>query len=164
MLGTGTNVGTNVPYDLGVRLNDQRASLGVDWFGIGAVAPLVNDSDSMTVTYSDGTTETLSASITGVVALATNLVPNTSGAGVIPSFTWTPPSPAPALYTYEISVFISGMTFWDIYGLPSSQSQPVTYNFDGKGKALSSGVQSQWWLYVQDGQGNRSATGAVFTP
>jgi hypothetical protein len=164
VLGTGTNVGTSVPYDLGVSLNDQRASLGVDWFNVGSVAPLVNDSDSMTVTYSDGTTETLSASITGIVALATNLMPNTAGAGVTPGFTWAPPSPAPASYTYEISVFTSGMGQWDIYGLPSSQSQPVTYNFDGKGKALSSGVQYQWWLYAQDAQGNRSATGAVFTP
>ncbi|HEY8055498.1 MAG TPA: hypothetical protein VIE13_06265 [Terriglobales bacterium] len=64
--------------------------------------PQAGDTYGLQVTYSDGTSETLSAVVSAVVAdLPANLAPDTSGRGnTTPTFTWTDTAAA-ANYTYR---------------------------------------------------------------
>jgi hypothetical protein len=164
VLLSGANTGTNVPVDLGVNTDRQPMSLGVSWYNIGNGVPVAGDLESILVTFADGTQQTLSGLVTGTVAVPTSLQPSGTGVGITPSFSWTAPSPTPSAYTYSISVFWGSTNYWEVNGLASSVTQPVPYNFDGSGTALTLGMPVQWWVYVQDGLGNRSSAGQNITP
>ena len=77
--------------------------------------PVVGDSYTFNVTYSDGTSEQLTAAVTGVLsAFATDLSPAGSGVSTTPSFSWIDPSSASS-YVYQFQLTDSnGNTIWQI--------------------------------------------------
>ena len=90
-------------------------------FGTGTTAPSVGDTYSFSVTYSDTTTGTLSAAVTGVVsAFATNLAPQTgTSSSTTPTFSWTYPANA-SNYVYFFDLCCS--TNGDIWDIPGNNS------------------------------------------
>ncbi len=100
--------------------------------------PSLGDTYTFDVTYSDGTTEQLSASITTILDnFARSLTVST---GLTPTFTWTAPLNPPVPYTYRMSV--TDDTFrilWDypqdMHGMPSSRTS-VIYNADGSAQPI----------------------------
>lgn len=65
--------------------------------------PAVGQAYTFDVSYASGVTCNLSASITGVLGVPTNVSPSGQATSQ-PTFSWSAPSPAPAWYQYEVSV------------------------------------------------------------
>src|SRR5262249_7054300 len=122
------------------------------------------DSYSVDVTYDDGSTATLSAAVTGVVALPTGLAPNTTGS-TSPTFSWTAPTPAPSVYHYNVYIQpqICCSQLWGYEPLRSTATSLV-YNLDGHASqsALTMGTSYNWALTVVDEQRNTSQGSATF--
>lgn len=138
------------------------------WFNVGR--PTVGDTYQANVTYSDGTSETVSAAVTAVLdGFATPLAP----VGYIPyeptpTFSWTAPSPAPAEYIYSIWLNENnsyGNSLWDVWGLPSTQTS-IVYGSQGdvSQPTLTDGITYNWNLTVKDRNGNRAQNQRTFTP
>jgi hypothetical protein len=147
--------------------------------------PTVGDSYSFNVTYSDGTTSTVTAAVTafgtgttvvGASDLATNLAPNGTGTNTTPTFTWTDPVGGSA-YTY--SFYLSGNigTIWQIPGNNSnsngftSSTTSITWGTDPTGGgstplvgSLSSGAQYNWSITIQDSNGNQAQSSVYYIP
>lgn len=120
-----------------------RGALFQYYFTINNGTPSVGDAYTFNVTYSDGTSETVTGKVTGwdggtsVVGasgagLATNLAPSgTSSTSLTPNFTWTYPA-NPSDFTYQFQLQQgNGSTIWQI---PGSNS-----NFKGFTYAQTSG-------------------------
>lgn len=115
------------------------------------------------LTFSDGTTETVTEQVTAVLeafgtptAPVGNIVFNAR-----PAFSWSPPSPAPANYLYSIWLTnaSTGASVWTVWGLPSNTTS-LTYG----GPALVNGTSYRWILNVTDSNGNMAAREVDFTP
>lgn len=101
-----------------------------DYFNINNDTPSVGDTYSFNVTYSDGTSETVTAKVTGwdggtsVVGVggagvATNLAPTgTSSTSVTPNFTWTFPA-NPSDFTYQFGISGTNLS-WQVPGSNSN--------------------------------------------
>lgn len=165
---SGRNVA--VPFDLGKSWSFYA------WANLGATVPNVGDSYGFKVTYSDGTTANISGSVTGVLgtsAMATNLLVNVGSPNTrnIPLFTWAAPTAPPASYTYQLSVYQSGVggsNWWypDGNGLPSTTLSAV-YNVDGRANpaSLLTGATYIWEVEVRDANRNSARYQATpYTP
>ena len=135
---------------------------------INVSRPTVGDTYDIKVTYSDGTSETVSKSITAVLdALPTSPAP----VGYIPfsatpTFSWTAPSSAPAEYIYSLWVNENnGGDIWDVWGIPSSQTS-IVYGSQGEvdQEELTDGATYNWTLNLIDRDGNRAEVQNSFTP
>lgn len=97
-LVSGPNVA--VPFDMGANR----------WIGLGSTIPGTGDSYMFKVTYSDGTTENISGSVTGVLStFATNLAVTTTApySASVPLFTWAAPlSPPRSTFIACVSVLM----------------------------------------------------------
>lgn len=160
-LVSGLNVA--VPSDMGKDWNFQM------WATLGAISPTVGDSYVFKVTYSDGTTETLSGSVTAVLSsFAQNLATLTNGpdgsSPAVPLFTWTAPVSPPAPYTYGVSLWGTDAHWWRDDSLPSTTLK-VLYNDDGRASlsALTAGVAYSWQVRVEDTAGNRATRQATYS-
>lgn len=148
--------------------------------------PSVGDSYSFNVTYSDGTSGTITAVVTafgtgttivGASDLATNLTPSGTGTSTTPTFTWTDPVGGS---TYVYSFYLSdgnGNTIWQIpgnnsksNGFPSSTTS-ITWGTDPTGGgstpavgSLSSGAQYNWSITIQDSNGNQAYATVYYIP
>jgi hypothetical protein len=116
----------------------------------------VGDKYQMLVTYDDGSSETLSGSVTGVLQPPTNLMVS---AGTTPTFSWTDPV-LPAFVDYRLEVVVSNNPSWFAEGV----SSPTVYNFDGAGQPLATGVAASWTLQLRDGYDNEVDVSKNFTP
>ncbi len=146
---------------------------------LGGTVPKVGDAYSFMVTYSDGTTETVTSSVTAVLtSFATALSPSGSVPGdTMPTFTWTDPSSASS-YTYQFNLTDnSGNTIWQIPGNNSSSGNfsssitSITWGTDPTGSnnspsvsSLTSGASYNWQIAVQDANGNQALTQVNFIP
>jgi hypothetical protein len=146
-----------------------------DWEGIGldfyTTSPGVGDTYTFDFTYSDGTTESLQASVTAVLdSFATPISPIGDVFGPTathPTFEWAPPDPPPLSYGYDIDVweFMGGHIWW-ADEIPSSETS-VEFNFNDEAEQdpLFPGVPYQWSITVIDDYGNSASSGSVeFTP
>jgi len=149
--------------DLGTRDDGERYQ-----FWVGCARPTVGDSYPMTVTYSDGTTETRQPAVTGVLdCFPRNLLPRGSGSGnVTPTFTWLAPTNPPPFYTYGLWIGVNnGGQVWSYWDMPSTQTS-VLYNVDGEASqpTLTVGTTYRWGLNVIDANGNEAQAQATYTP
>ena len=165
-LVSGANVA--VPLDMG-KNQEFRA-----YQSLNTTAPMVGDTYVFKVTFSDGTTETVSRSVSavpGLSAMAQNLLPQTTtpGTPTVPLFTWAAPSSPPLSYTYDVWVSNStaGGSVWNTHdgGLPSTTTS-VLYNADGKASSpsLTSGTTYYWQVTVEDANGNQATKQTTYVP
>jgi hypothetical protein len=148
-------------------------------FSIGTTAPGVGDTYTFNLTYSDGTTGTLTASVTAVLnAFATSLSPQTgTSTSVTPTFTWTDPLNA-SNYVYSFSLCCStNGDIWDIPGQNSnangfsSSTTSIVWGTDPTGggstpsiSSLVLGTTYTWQIQVQDSNGNSAQTQVQYQP
>ena len=150
--------GLNVVVPVDIAKQDGEFNYFVD---LSTTRPTAGDAYVFKVTFSDGTTETLTGSVSVVLdAFATNLGVTTDGAGgssvTVPLFTWAAPASPPAFYTY--SMYVEGPVFWILDNtLPSTQLSTL-FNSDGNATnpSLTSGTYN-WYVRVEDADQN-SAT------
>jgi hypothetical protein len=152
-----------VPFDMDADSNNSEQTPN---FLNGAI-PLVGDTYQFQVTFSDGTTQNMSASVTALLSsFAQNLAMNTSSphSGIVPLLTWAAPSSPPPFYTYTVGLnnakgaqenwYYSGGN--NSNGIPSTQTS-VVFDVDGSAfpsSSLTSGMTYDWWVTVRDANGN----------
>jgi hypothetical protein len=144
--------------------------------------PVVGDSYTFKVTYSDGTSENLSAAVTGVLnAFATSLSPTGNGVSVTPNFSWTYPSSASS-YVYQFQLHdSSNNTIWEIppqhggaQGFASTISPFITWGVDPTNTGdlpdshylssggLQAGTNYNWSIAAYDANMNEAKTQVSF--
>ena len=166
-LVSGSNV--NVPVDLGPLDSNNQYLPVIN----SAVAPTVGDAYQFLVTYSDGTSQTITATVTGVLSsFATNLLVNTASpySTTVPQFIWSTPASPPANYVYFVNVYGSNANWYypqnSSLGMPPSTSS-VVYDVDGNASApsLTTGTTYNWQITVQDtATGNQAVYQTTYTP
>jgi hypothetical protein len=139
--------------------------------------PTVGDPYIFQVTYSDGTSETLTQHVSGFVSVPTNLSPAGPGSSTTPTFTWTGPANA-SNYVYQFGLQdANGNAVWDIPsnqnnrgGFPGSDTS-ITWGVDPTGasnaptvSSLTSGSTYWWWIEAIDPNGNWSQTSVDYVP
>jgi hypothetical protein len=134
--------------------------------------PQVNDAYNLLVTYTDGTSETLTVTVGAVLnAFATLVSPASQATGVslTPNFSWTDPA-NPTNYLYQFQLMDNNYsTIWKIpadnsnsNGFSSSITS-ITWNVDPMGNndlpsvsSLNSLTTYQWSIQVTDANGNEA--------
>jgi hypothetical protein len=134
--------------------------------------PQVNDAYNLLVTYTDGTSETLTVTVGAVLnAFATLVSPASQATGVslTPNFSWTDPA-NPTNYLYQFQLMDNNYsTIWKIpadnsnsNGFSSSITS-ITWNVDPMGNndlpsvsSLNSLSTYQWSIQVTDANGNEA--------
>ena len=160
------------PFDMSV---DENGNVHTPNFLNGAV-PTVGDTYQFQVTFSDGTSQTMSASVSAVLnSFAQSLVmnPNAPYSSTVPQLTWAAPASPPASYTYSVSVNNQNGSFLNWFysgghnsnGMPSSQTS-VVFNVDGSASSpsLTSGTTYGWSVQVQDADGNTAQEQTTYVP
>ncbi len=160
-----------VPWDMPVDQN--TGNLQVD---LGSTPPVVGDTYKFQMTFSDSTTQTLTAQVTAVLSsFVTGMSAQTTtpGSVTVPLFTWVTPSSTPSPYTYYVGLYnTSGSTSvnWNDYGGDNSNGIPsgttsLLFNDDGSANvsALPSGQDYKWYVGVQDANGNSSQETTTYT-
>ena len=166
-LFSGPNV--SVPADL----VPTTSTGNLDYIALGSgFVPTVGDQYKFKFTYYDGTSQNVTASVTGVLTssnLAGNLAVNATPSANTPTFSWTAPATAPAA-PYVYNVWVQGIDAYWWYpqnsGLPSTTTS-VLYNADGlaTGTALTTGTAYTWQIQVQDANRNLGTLQAApYTP
>ncbi|HUV70830.1 MAG TPA: putative Ig domain-containing protein [Terracidiphilus sp.] len=180
--------GPNVinPLDIGSCIDCGTPQFEYDVSLSNSVTPSVGDAYALAVTYSDGTSDTLTGTVTGwnststlvgASDLATNLAPNgTSSTSTTPTFTWTYPTSASS-YTYQFYLNDNSATIWQIpgnnsnlNGFPSTVPQ-IVWGTDPTGGGstptvgnLTGGSTYNWTIQVQDASGNSAQTQVYYIP
>jgi hypothetical protein len=171
-LYSAPNVG--VPYDLNADPQNSNSPINNN-----SVSPNVGDVYKFQVTFANGVTQVIPASVTEVLnTFATSLSETTSGVvgGVtlsrnVPEFTWAAPSAPPSFYTYQIQVYQNNQQIWnykggsDSNGLPSTITSAV-FNSDGRASqaSLTTGVKYAFSVSVTDNLGNTASFVVSYTP
>ncbi len=162
---------TPVPFDMSVDENNSAQS---PTFPNG-VLPVVGDAYQFQLLFSDGTSQTLSSTVTAVLGannVATTLNETTTSpfSRTVPLFTWGAPLSPPTVYYYGICVNGPSLNWCDYghgsgNGLPSSTTSLV-YNADGSASSpsLTSGTQYNFNVQVQDANGNSAQTSSTYVP
>jgi hypothetical protein len=176
-LATGPTPGAVIPADIangGFTGNADNFSF---FTGLNGVTPQVGDQYTLNVTYSDGTSEVLTVTVSAVLnAYATNLVPQGSGASVTPNFSWTDPASASS-YFYQFQLWDSnGNQIWQIPGNNSNSNgfsssiTSITWNVDPTGSGSLPNVSSlngnssyNWQITTRDANGNSAQVQVTFT-
>jgi len=150
---------------------------------LNGVAPNVGNGYGLLVTYSDGTSETLTPTVATLLnAFATVLAPTTgSSTSTQPTFTWTDPASASS-YVYQFYLSdSSGNTIWQIPGNNSNSngfsssvtSIPwITSGNDVIGESgnlptvtnLSTSTTYSWNITVTDSNGNSTVQQVQYKP
>ncbi len=119
-LATGPTPGVVIPADIANGAFGGKSDQFSYWFNLNGATPQVGDIYTLNVTYSDGTSEVLTVTVSAVLnAFATNLSPQGSGASVTSNFSWTDPQNASS-YTYQFQLWDqNGNQIWQI---PSNNS------------------------------------------
>lgn len=149
--------------------------------------PKVGDTYSFLVTYSNKTTATMTAPITGwnggstlvgASDAATLISPAGTDVGKTPNFNWTYPADSTGVY-YNFS--INDSNYNSIWGIPPQNSNtngftssqitpPLLWGVDPTDSsntpspsALSTGSLYSWNIYAQDNYGNSASSSVTFT-
>jgi hypothetical protein len=153
--------------DMGSGSGGSSVSLGT-FVGLSTTVPIVGQTYEFNVTYSDGTSAVLSASVTGVisgVATLTSPAANSTGQNTTPTFTWTLPSGLPSSDTLAIQVNpnTGNNNVWQ-YQMASTTTS-VLYDVDGSASQspLSSATGYYWSIQINDTNGNQSQAQSTFT-
>jgi hypothetical protein len=185
LLSSSNSDGANIvgPIDVAnCQTSGSSCGHGYQFFYQGLpVSATAGDTYSFSVTYSDGSTETLTYTLPEVLNVyATNLAPTTgTTTSTTPTFTWTDP---PNAANYEYQFFLNainndtGTTIWEIgqdlsgNGFPSTiTSIPWGTDPTGEGdtpsvNSLIQGDDYQWQINVIDSYGNQTAAQVNYTP
>jgi len=180
LLSSSNSDGANVAGPSDIALCGQSASSCGNGFRIGynlaaSSAPAVGDTYFFFVKYSDGSTETVSAAVTGVLSdFATGLA--TTGTNTTPTFTWTAPvcgACSTYVYTFNLAP-ANGNNIWQVpgnaNGLPYSTTSlawgvdPTDSGNTPSVGSLTSGTNYSWTIGVVDSNGNQADTQANYTP
>jgi hypothetical protein len=176
--------GANVPGPIDIALCGQGNSnctqgfqLG---FNLGSTVPTVGDTYIFDITYSDGTTGTVVATVTGVLNnFATNLAPTTgTSTSTTPTFTWSAPvCAACSSYTYQfyINPTNGGNQIWYVPGgAPNGLLYTTTslvWGVDPTNSANTPSVSSlttnttyTWSIGVLDSYGNTAVQQVSYEP
>lgn len=158
--------GVNVPLPLDIAVTQQGDDVWVNT----AVRPTVGNSYQLRVKFSDGTTQDMTVSVTGVLdSPAQNLAVVNNGTGgstlTAPLFTWAAPVSPPASYTYMLNVWGNNANWWYDGDAGRFTATSVLYNVDGRAfpASLVSGVTYNWEVLVQDGNRNQVSTRTTYT-
>ncbi len=172
--------GANVtgPIDIALCQNGSGCGQGFQNFYNLASSPSVGDTYFFNVGYSDGTSETVAAAMTGVLtSFATNLAPTTgSSTSTTPTFSWTAPvCSLCSTYVYGFQIGPSnGNQVWQVpgnaTGLPYTTTS-LTWSVDPTDSSnlpsvssLTLGTAYTWQLVVQDVNGNQATNQVNYTP
>ncbi len=182
LLSSSNSDGANVSGPMDVALCGQNGtSCGKGFqlsFGLGTTAPAVGDTYFFYVTYSDGTTEIVTATDTAVLnSFATSLAPTTgSSNSTTPTFTWTAPvCGACSSYLYQFSLqVVNGSQIWQVpgnaNGLPYSTTSltwavdPTSAGNTPSVGSLTAGTNYSWSIYVTDTDNNQAITQVNYIP
>jgi hypothetical protein len=175
-LATGPALGVVIPADIasgGFYGNSDQFSY---WANLNGATPQVGDTYTLNVTYSDGTSEVLTVTVTAVLnAFATNLSPQGSGVSMTPNFGWTDPQNASS-YTYQFQLWDqNGNSIWQI---PSNNSNSngfsssitsITWGVDPTGSgdlpnvsSLNGSSNYNWQITAKDVNGNSAGVQVTF--
>jgi hypothetical protein len=178
----GTVVDVVIPADIATDAFNGNSD-EFDYWPPVTGTPVVGDSYTFNVTYSDGTSEQLTAAVTGVLnAFATSLSPTGTGVSLTPNFSWDYPSSASSyVYQFELDVN-NGGTVWAIppqhsssNGFASTISPFITWDVDPTNTGdlpdssyLSSGAllastTYNWSIAAYDANMNEAQTQVSFT-
>jgi hypothetical protein len=147
---------------------------------MNGVTPNVGDTYSFQVTYIDGSTDTLTTSVSGVLtATATNLFPmgTNDGSNPTPTFSWTDPANASS-YLYSFYLLDSGYSpIWRVPYYPSPTNgltssitslnwgaDPTDLNNKPTVTNLASGGTYYWQVIATDPNGNNSTMFVNYDP
>ncbi len=151
--------------------------------GINGARPTVApapDSYDLSVTYSDGSSDTETVTVGAVLdAFVTNLSPVDIVAGdTTPTFTWTYPANA-SDYTYSFNIY--GGNNWSGWQIPGNNSKsngfsssavtsiiyptdPTDSTNTASPSSLTTGQQYNWQISAQDSNGNSAQQQVYFIP
>jgi hypothetical protein len=167
-LATGPAPGAVIPADIANNAFSGNSDKFNFWTSLNGVTPKVGDTYTLNVTYSDGTTQTLTVAVSAVLdALATNLSPQGSSVSLTPNFSWTDPANA-SNYTYQFWLCCnSNGTIWQIPGNNSSSNgfssaitsitwgtDPTSSNNPPSVSALSGSTSYSWQIQASDTNGD----------
>ena len=161
--------GVDVPFDIGFDNYPSGDGISIQLGdGSGLVTPAVNDTYVFNVTYSDGTSENLSAKVTGVLNIS-NAVTSVTVAGgatpLVPTISWSASPSLPAGGYYVVNLSGSDGNSWTSSPINLTS---VAYNFDGyAGSAsLTTGQSYSVYITVYDANGNSvdSTAEAIYYP
>lgn len=147
------------------------------YFGLNTDVPKVGDAYSLLVTYTDGTTQTFTPSVSAVLsAFATALSPTGTGTNLQPTFTWTDPADASS-YVYSFNLWdANGNQIWRIPNHDSgngfaSTITSIVWGTDPTGasnppsvNALTNGENYNWQIQAQDANGNSTQMQVSYEP
>jgi len=172
-----SNPGAVIPVDIatGVLYGNRGFSF---YTSLNGATPKVGDTYTLHVTYSDGNSEDLIATIGAVLnAFATGLSPQGTGVSVQPNFSWTDPANA-SNYTYQFWLCCNqNGTIWQI---PSNNSKTngfsssitsITWGTDPTNpnppnppsvSSLNGGTYYSWQIQAQDVNGNSAQVQVSF--
>jgi hypothetical protein len=172
---SGPNV--NYPLDLGACTDCGTPQFYTN-FSIDSVRPTTSDAYGILVTYSDGNSETLTATVSAVLdAFPTDLLPQTgTSTSTTPTFSWTDPTSASS-YVYVFSINDNnGNEIWQIpsdnselSGLPSTITS-ITWPTDptdssnSPSTTLNTSTTYNWQVQAIDSNGNSAMTQVSYLP
>jgi hypothetical protein len=164
-----------VPWDLPVDTNN---SGGVN---LNGATPLTGDTYQFQVTFSDGSTQTMPASITVLNSFVTGMLMNSpvsSGSATMPVLNWVTPASPPSPYTYNVGLYSIGSSTnnvqWQDYGGHNSNgiasgTTNIPFNQDGSATNNGSNITSlptatnyQWFVRVQDANGDTAEEDSTY--
>ena len=175
-LATGPAPGAVIPADIANNAFSGNSDKFNFWTSLNGVTPKVGDTYTLNVTYSDGTTQTLTVAVSAVLdALATNLSPQGTSISLTPNFSWTDPANA-GNYTYQFWLCCnSNGTIWQIPGNNSSSNgfssaitsitwgtDPTSSNNPPSVSALSGSTSYSWQIQASDTNGDSAQVQVSF--
>ena len=178
---SGTVADVALPADIATGVFNGNSDEFDYWPNVTG-SPVVGDSYKFNVTYSDGTSEQLTAAVTGVLsAFATDLSPTGTGVSTTPNFSWDYPSSAGS-YVYSFQLTNSnGNTIWEIppqdssTGFASTISPFITWGVDPTNSGdlpnssyltnggLNTSSNYNWSITAHDANMNEAQASASFT-
>ena len=175
-LATGPALGVVIPADVatgGFSGNSDQFSY---WTNLNGATPQVGDTYTLNVTYSDGSSEVLTVTVSAVLnAFATNLSPQGSGVSTTPNFSWTDPQNASSyVYQFQLSDQ-NGNQIWQIPGNNSNSNgfsssiTSITWDVDPTGSgdlpsvsSLNASSNYNWQITASDVNGNSAGVQVTF--
>lgn len=142
------------PIDLALDWASNAVHVGP--VALGSTAPLAGDTYTFNVTYSDGSTGTLTAQVTAVLAAPTLVSPVGTGS-TTPNFTWSAPNPQPPEYIQYFRLYnLLGGIAGHRDNVPSYQTSLLYSEINSTSQTLTTFLYS-WAIYIYDPVGNSSS-------
>ncbi len=181
-LTSASNPNVVMPVDISNLCQGCGSNQFTFYTSIATDVPVVNDTYTFHVTYSDGTTSTAVSTVTAVLgnsALATNLAPQqTNSTSTTPTFTWTYPSAASSyIYSFYVCCGTNG-NIWQIPGNNSNTNGFTNSQIPGSltwgtdptdsnntpSTGLTTGTTYDWSIQSQDTNGNSAQNSVWYQP